>query len=165
MRHFVFYILCGAGILTMTSCSKENDALGSGEFEYMIFGHFYGKCAGEQCVEIYKLENERLFEDTTDVYPGGVKPYEGIYTLLSNDKYLQVRDLLDSFPQQLYAEPEVVIGMPDAGDWGGIYVEMKFSNDPGRSGFWLLDQREENMVAEYNAFVDLINDKIAIIHE
>jgi hypothetical protein len=165
MKSFVFFLLCGAGILTATSCQKDSDALGTGEFEYMIFGHFYGKCAGEQCVEVFKLDNEQLFEDTTDVYPGGVNPYEGVYTLLPNEKYLQVKDLLDSFPQQLYAEPEVVIGMPDAGDWGGIYVEMKFKNDPGKSGFWLLDQNESNMTAEYNAFVDLINQKIAIIQE
>ena len=32
---------------------------------------------------------------------------------------------MDEFPSALLDETEVVIGMPDAGDWGGLYIEYK----------------------------------------
>jgi hypothetical protein len=163
MKNIAIYFIAGLWLAGLSACSKDADYANAGEFEYMIFGHFYGECGGEGCVEIFKLDNERLYEDTTDVYPGGVNPYNGSFILLPNEKYLAVKDLVDSFPVELYAEPETVIGMPDAGDWGGIYVEMKFKNDPGRSGFWLLDQHEGHMPELYNEFVDRINEKIALI--
>ena len=72
---------------------------------------------------------------------------------------------MDQFPEQLYSETDHVLGQPDAGDWGGIYVEIKHVNDPARSGFWLLDQMESNMPQVYNDFVDQINEKIHLINQ
>jgi hypothetical protein len=138
---------------------------GTGQFEYMVFGHFYGECGGEGCVEIFKLTEVALFEDSTDVYPGSLLPYAGVYNLLPDAKFQLVIDLMDSFPEALYAESNNVIGMPDAGDWGGIYIEMKFTNEEALSGFWLLDQHEGNMPEVYNLFVDEINEKIALINQ
>ena len=165
MKKFATYIFSALCLVTFSSCEKSNDLADAGEFEYMVFGHFYGYCGGEGCIEIFKLDSEHLFEDSTDVYPSGQQPYNGVFTQLPDEKYQEVKDLLDAFPNELYAEPETIIGMPDAGDWGGIYVEMKFKNDPGRSGFWLLDQHDGNMPQVYNEFVDRVNEKIALIHE
>ena len=165
MKKFATYILSGLCLVAFSSCEKNDEFAGSGEFEYMIFGHFYGKCAGEGCVEVFKIDNEHLSEDSTDVYPSWENPYNGVFIQLPDEKFQLVKDLVDAFPVELYAEPETVIGMPDAGDWGGAYVEMKFKNDPGRSGFWLLDQLDQNMPQVYNEFVDRINEKVTLIHQ
>ena len=72
-----------------------------------------------------------------------------------------------SYGQDVYKrqEQDTIIGMPDAGDWGGVYVEVKMKNLNSLSGFWLLDQMESNMPQVYNDFVDKINEKIAIINQ
>ncbi|HEY3386867.1 MAG TPA: hypothetical protein VGK46_10175 [Saprospiraceae bacterium] len=165
MKKVAIYFLSGLSLVALSACDKDSDLANSGEFEYMIFGTFAGECGGEGCIEIFKLDNEHLFEDSTDVYPGQEHPYDGVYVQLPDEKFQLVKDLVDAFPSELYAEPETVIGMPDAGDWGGAYVEMKFKNDPGRSGFWLLDQLDQNMPQVYNEFVDRINEKVTLIHE
>jgi hypothetical protein len=157
---FLFFIL-SAGL----SCEEDCKCAGTGQFDYMVFGHFYGECAGEDCVEIYKFDAEHLYEDSTDVYPNGLAAYAGEYYTLPDSKFQAVKDLLNAFPEELYEESNTVIGMPDAADWGGIYVEVKFENNPSMSGFWLLDQNESFMPQVYNDFVDRINEKIALIHQ
>lgn len=165
MRKIFFILSITVVMFSGLACERECDCVGTGEFEYMVFGHFYGECGGEGCVEIYKINNEMLYEDSTDVYPNGVTPYVGEFFALSDEKYQLVKDLLMEFPEDLYGEQNHVIGMPDAGDWGGVYVEVKMKDNPSLSGFWLLDQMESNMPQVYNEFVDKINEKIAIINQ
>ena len=164
MRYALFFLLLTAAVGFM-GCEDECDCAGTGDFDYMVFGHFYGECGGEGCVEIFKIENGRLYEDSSDVYPNFITAYEGQYYALPDAKYQLVKDLVEYFPNELYDETEHVIGMPDAGDWGGIYVEIKHENAPAQSGFWLLDQMESNMPEVYNVFVDRINEKIHLIQE
>jgi hypothetical protein len=58
-----------------------------------------------------------------------------------------------------------VLGIPDGGDWGGIYVQIINKTDETHAGVWLLDQNESNMPQVYNEFVDKINTKIALINQ
>ncbi len=130
--------------------------------DYIVFGDFYGECLGEGCIEIYKIDDSRLLEDTQDLYPEGNDFYPGqFHTQWSNDKFEQVKDLISYFPEELLNETKTVIGHPDAGDWGGIYFEIKRGST---HRFWLLDQWKDNMPAIYNLFVDRINEKIGIIN-
>lgn len=166
MRKLLIFFCLPLLLLISISCEKEDDVNdATGEFEYMIFGHFYGECGGENCVEIFRFDMHHLEEDTLDTYPNSSTAYTGAYVPLSNAKYELVKDLVDSFPMELYDEPENVLGQPDAGDWGGAYVEIKYVNDPARSGFWLLDQNTNNMPMIYNDFVARINEKILLIHQ
>lgn len=157
-------------IITITiliSCKKEDpiDPCDCYETIEFSFGHFYGFCGGEGCVEIFRvdLDQEKLFEDVNDFYPRTDTLYDGNFGIeLTDDKYQQVKDLLQYVPTGLYQENQTVLGQPDAGDWGGIYFEMQLAE--GRR-FWLLDQMDNNMPQEYNDFVDKINEKIAMINE
>jgi hypothetical protein len=96
-------------IFLFTSCDKENRVKLS-KSDYIIFGHFYGECAGEGCVEIFRLEQDKLFEDTKDEYPTREKCYDGNYVELSEQKFNDIKDLVNSFPKDLLNEPNVVIG-------------------------------------------------------
>ena len=166
INKLIKFFFIGLVLVAAAGCSVAKDEYaGTGEFEYMVFGHFYGECAGEGCVEIFRLDGEGLYEDSTDVYPNALSPYNGKYYSLPEEKFELVKDLIYEFPQELYAEPQIIIGVPDGGDWGGVYVEMKYKNEPGLTGFWLLDQNEANMPQVYNEFVDKINDKIVLIHQ
>ena len=109
------------------------------------------------------MDGTGLSEDTLDMYPNDSDFYPGHFTTQwSAEKFDLVKDLESFFPESLIDETEVVQGQPDAGDWGGIYFEIKRGTT---HRFWILDQLESNMPAEYNDFVDRINEKIAIIHQ
>ncbi len=164
LKYIVIIALVPFVVLCMTSCKKEQVGVcGFGTLpEYVVFGHFYGECGGEGCVEIYKVDNDKLYEDTLDMYPGSDAFYPGHFaTQWSDEKFQLVKDLSNYFPEGLLSETKVVQGQPDAGDWGGIYFEIKRGST---HRFWLLDQMDDNMPAAYNEFVDKINDKIYIIN-
>jgi hypothetical protein len=151
-------------VMWLPACHDEKCGELAGDQEYFIFGHFYGECGGEGCVEMYKLEDGRLYEDDLDDYPNYTTPIEAHWNELPNEKYEVVKDIEDQFPDALYHETENVLGIPDGGDWGGIYVEVKYSgSQASKSGFWLLDKNESNMEQVYNDFVDKIEVKIALI--
>jgi hypothetical protein len=112
------------------------------QFQEFIFGTYYGECMGESCIETYKLENETLYEAQQDSYAGPF-PYPGAWEVLSNDQYEKVKNLPASFPNALFDETETTIGMPDAGDWGGIYIELEDLN--GNRFHWNIDTMKENL--------------------
>lgn len=142
-------------IIMLISCKKDNVKLSN--YDYIIFGHFYGECGGEGCVEIFRLEEGKLFEDDKDKYPNSNDFYVGNYVQLSDQKFINAKDLINSFPPDLLNETSTVIGQPDGGDWGGLYVEYNFN---GIRKFWLLDQMKSNVPTKYHDFIDKVNEKI-----
>ncbi len=148
--------------LLFVSCGKDDDELQkSTEDDFLVFGHFYGECAGEYCVEIFKIEDAKVYEDTDDQYPGTTTFYEGDFSVeLSDTSYNLVFDLIEDFPDDLWSEAEKVIGQPDAGDWGGLYIEYKKGDD---HDYWVLDQMKPNVPATYHEFIDSINAKIELL--
>lgn len=153
------YILTATFFLAsfLTSCKKDNH-VNLSDADYIIFGHFYGECIGEQCVRLFKLGEDKLFEDTKHTYPRGDSFYEGSFVQLSKEKFDLTKDLTSHFPADLLKEKETVIGQPDAGDWGGFYVEY---NGNGLRKFWLLDKKKSNVPTKYHNFIDKMNEKIA----
>ena len=154
MAQNILFTICITFFL-LTSCKKNDSELSNSD--YIVFGHFFGMCLGEQCVEIFRLEKDKLFEDTKDQYPNGNNFYVGNYVQLSKQKFNDTKDLTNNFPTDLLDEPDTVIGQPDAGDWGGLYVEYNFN---GVRKFWLLDQMKSNVPTKYHDFIDMINEKI-----
>lgn len=145
---------CPSFILLTSGCNEDLKPSKSG---YIIFGHFYGECMGEQCIEIFRLEEDQLFEDSNDRYPNSTGFYAGKWKKLSEQKFNDTKDLINGFPLDLLNETSTVIGQPDAGDWGGLYIEYNFD---GIRKFWLLDQMKSNVPAEYHNFIDRVNEKI-----
>ncbi|MBL7730422.1 MAG: hypothetical protein JNM88_04525 [Chitinophagaceae bacterium] len=155
MKTISFITICIA-IFSLASCSKDNAGLSKSD--YLIFGHFYASCSGEGCVEIFRLEQDKLFEDKKDQYPDAYNFYNGKYGKLSQQKFDITKDLKDYFPVDLLNEPGNVIGQPDAGDWGGLYIEYNYG---GIRKFWLLDLKKSNVPATCHGFIDKVNEKIA----
>lgn len=160
MKAIKSIVLSALIVLACASCKKKEEAVPS-DTDYLVFGHFYGMCQGEQCVEIFKLETRNLWEDDNDHYPGQQDFYQGHFLLLPSAKFEAVKDLADDFPAALLNETERVIGLPDAGDWGGLYIEY---SQNGTHRFWLLDQKKDNVPAYLHHFIDRVNEKIALIN-
>jgi len=149
-------------LLALTvSCSDFDDSFDLEKDEYLIFGHFYGECYGEGCIEVFKLKDKMLSEDTIDKYPGSIDFYEGNFEVLDQELFEAVRDITTFFPAGLLNEDDRVLGMPDAGDWGGLYIEY---NRNGTRQFWLLDQKKDNVPSYLHGFIDLVNEKIRYIN-
>jgi len=143
------------GIVALaTGCTKEDDIT---DIEYLNFGHFYGLCMGEACVETFQLTRARLFEDVYDFYPGN-GPYQ--FERLSNDQFKQVRELLDAIPDELYNYPET-IGCPDCYDQGGLRIEVY---DDGELRRWRIDKARSAIPADLLPFIELVEDKISLLN-
>jgi hypothetical protein len=143
--------------LFIFSCSSDDDKL-IGDLDYLIFGHFYGECFGETCIETFKLENEKLFEDSNDNYASG--PYN--FEVLENDKFELVKDLIDSLPSELLSNSETTIGCPDCADGGGIFIEFSIN---GIVKNYTIDQSKNDIPSYLHDFTDKVNEKIDLINK
>lgn len=142
------------------SCHNE-DVRGKDENDaYIIFGHFYGFCQGEKCVENFKLTNSKLFEETTDPYV--LEPGEGTFVELDHSKFEQVKSLSSIIPQQLLQTTADVIGSPDAADGGGIYFETMVN---GERKHWRIDKVKSNIPEYLIPFINEIEKDIALLQD
>jgi hypothetical protein len=142
-------------IAMTTSCNK--DCITLNEQNYLVFGHFYGMCAGEGCVETYKLTDMKLYEDLIDDYSGQNLEF----VELENETFEQVSDLVDFFPNQLLSEEETVFGCPDCSDGGGLFIQY---SDNGNLKSWRIDQMQENVPSYLHSFMDQVNEAIVLIN-
>lgn len=144
-------------VVVISSCSNDSD-ITLDEDDYLIFGHFYGMCVGERCVEIYKLTETRLYEDVNDNY----LLTDFNFKRLSNYLFEQVRDLPGYLPDELLNTDEDTFGCPDCADQGGIFIQL---SQNGTVRTWKIDQMKSNVPDYLNAFVDKVNEKIDMLGE
>lgn len=142
-------------ILFVCGCSSNND-IDLNDNDYLIFGHFYGFCIGESCIETFKLTNSALYENTVDNYAHDSFQFE----MLPNAEFEKVKDLIDYFPTNLLSEKETTIGCPDCADGGGLYIEYS-KNGVVKS--WRIDQMQYNVPTYLHDFMDKVNEKIGLI--
>tara|TARA_Y100001935_G_scaffold128815_1_gene106805 strand:- start:16225 stop:16707 length:483 start_codon:yes stop_codon:yes gene_type:complete len=133
--------------------------------EFLVFGHFYGECIGESCVEIFRLTPDLLEEDINNLYPtanGENAFYDGNYVPLSDSIYQQVKSITKRFPSDLHnVDSGVVFGHPDDHDQGGVYVEIK---NKKIHRYWLFDQDKSQYPEYFHDFVDAVNEYITLIN-
>lgn len=156
MKNLKYYLLLISFLFLITTCKKEEEQVG--QVEYIVFGHFYGKCFGEQCIEIFKLNCCHIYEDTNDTYPNQNNQYSASYIELDSNLRDSVSFLMSRIPGSLYSEKGKVIGMPDAGDWGGLYFEIKHKDQPTQ--YWFIDKMKTNIPTYLHKFVDDIETAI-----
>jgi hypothetical protein len=104
-----------------------------------------------------KIVSKNSFEDINDVYPGTITQTVPNYVQLPNQKFLVTQDLMTFFPPELLNDSNAIIGMPDASDGGGLYIEYNFN---GIHKKWQIDQFQQNVPQRYHTFMDKVNEKI-----
>lgn len=145
-------------IALVPACTSDDTEATINENGYLIFGHFYGECIGEQCVETFKLTNLSLFEDTIDDYNGQQLSFEQ----LDDDLFEKVKDLITFFPNRLLNEEEGFVGCPDCADGGGLFIVYK-NNSTEKT--WRIDQGKSNVPTYLHEFIDKVNEKISLIQQ
>lgn len=129
MRYFLFLFL----LIGLTGCTGDDETIHG---DYLVFGKYHGECFGDQCIQIFKIENDSLFADTLRLYPSAQTPYSGLYQPLAQNQFDSTKNLLDVIPQQILSLKNTIIGQLDAADQGGFYIEIK-TNEGIR--YWLID--------------------------
>jgi len=145
-----------AFLVILSSCHGPKSEQDTNPQDYLIFGHFYGRCMGESCVETFKLTNEQLFEDTIDDYSGE----KFAFVPLNKAQFEEVKGLISLIPDQLSQEKETTIGCPDCADGGGLFIELAKG---GRVQRWRIDQNKGNVPSYLHRFMDMVNAKIELL--
>lgn len=124
-------------------CSKD-DALPA--VDSLIFGSYYGRCAAD-CTKFYKLEKQRLYAEEKILYVSDDWTFSA--TPAAQTDYDLAKNLLASFPQQLFAEPEQ-IGIPNAHDQGGLVIAVP---DGESWRIWYIDTVTDRLPAYLVPFI------------
>lgn len=145
--------------LLILGCDDDNDTLNSplnglNQTDYLIFGHYYGFCQGEDCVVTYKLTSNKLYEDTKDPY-GGSGPFN--FVLQPGDQFDIAKHLRNKLPARLLQEKDQTFGCPDCADQGGLFIQVSIR---GSVQTWRLDQNERNVPGYLHDFMESVNDTI-----
>ncbi|MFT5914743.1 MAG: hypothetical protein ACJAWV_000274 [Flammeovirgaceae bacterium] len=144
-------------VFTFSACDKEEEfGVDLSEGDYLVFGHFYGFCAGETCVENYLIKEGELYKDLKKDYLGR----EFDFQKLDNSEYLKVQDLTTSFPLELLNEQNERIGCPDCTDQGGVSISYSKNGNIRR---WRIDQYKPSIPSYLHDFVDKVNQKISLL--
>ncbi len=146
------YMIIGLSALLISFCSKE-DGLTLNDNDYLVFGHFYGFCIGKDCVKMFKLTKDQLFEDTTDNYLAT----DFDFIPMGKEKFELVKDLVHAIPDQLLKEDNGTIGCPDCADQGGLFIEI---SNKGRTQSWRIDQNKGSVPAYLHDLMDQVNKAI-----
>lgn len=142
----------------LVSC--QDTQLVDPEADYIVFGHFDGYCAGEACVDFYKLTADDLLESNIDDYTeNGFYSFEDFYAL-SSDKFNLVKDLWDFIPPELWQENVTHIGQAEVSDVGSLYFEIKKGAD---HRYWVFENGDFDMPEVYRMFMAKIEEKNFIL--
>ena len=136
------------------STTDENEVI-----ETIIFGHYYGRCFGETCIETYKIENGKLYEDFDDDYSRNTFNF----VKLSDKLFEQVVDIINHIPQELREVNGQTFGCPDCADQGGVYIELFDSSNSEADMKFFIDQNSNNTPKYLHEFVDIVNAKVVLL--
>ena len=147
------------------SCAIEEEPFNSDQegdednpaIEVLIFGHFYGFCQGEQCIETFKLEGNQLFEDHEDDY----NHVTFDFVIRDQSDFELVKDIIDLIPQELLTEESQTFGCPDCADQGGIYLKLPSVTTEGSDREFRLDHNQNNIPKYLHSFMDAVTDRIS----
>jgi hypothetical protein len=154
MKKYIFLFVLPFFIHSCTS----DEGKPTNENDYLIFGHFYGFCGGEQCIEVFKLTDTNLYEDSEDNYALDTFNFEE----KEIEKFNLAKDLVFFLPAKLLTEKDDVLGCPDCSDGGGVYIEYSKN---GIKNSWRIDQFKQNIPEYLHDFIDKVNEKISLINK
>lgn len=164
MKLAKLYLLLAIPFIIITSCDKEENSIPDTPdmgADYFIFGRYYGECLGSECVQIFLLQDGKLYEDTTDQYPGiGLLPYGGAYILLSDALYETVADVPAAVPAALYSDSINVFGCPDCHDQGGFLIQLQ-QDDTVQ--FFVIDTDTSAIPSYLYDITEMLQEKISAL--
>ncbi len=144
----------------INSCHKGVDVT-LHKKDYLLFGRYINNCQeNDTCIEMFKLFEKELYEDTKDEYVYGTSFYGGYFKQSSPIQFVNAKDLMTFFPTDLIADTSMIFGHPDTSIDGGIYVEYKVNKV---RKMWHFDLTTDSIPANYRDFVKKIAEKVTLL--
>lgn len=141
---FLMLLIAMGCLVSLNSCKKnEPTDIPKTTFEgdYIVVGKYYGECMGENCIRFYALSNNKVYKSESTQYPDMSNAYLANYTLTTKDATI-LQPIWNLIPPSIYTINDGVIGQPDAGDWGGLYLEVKQGTN---HRYWYIDNANFNL--------------------
>lgn len=111
-------------LLLFVSCGPD-DKQAISPVTSVVFGAYYGMCAGYNCVRIYSVNSNYLYKDDSASYPSIYAPYTFVPTqVMAPSRFDIAKDLLQNVPDELAPGTQRQYGCPDCHDQGGVYIEI-----------------------------------------
>lgn len=153
MKIHLFFI--AIALLLATACGDDDVLnLDANSSDTLIFGIAYGFCAGDECVRLFKLEDEELYKTNFERLVAG-EPIDFDDTPLSEADYELANPLRRQIPDALLTTRDTILGIPDAYDQGTIYIEVENENE---SRYWLLDTNVEALPVNIQPYAEQVTD-------
>ena len=140
---------------TFSSCNINDEDLEvlPKDDRTLIFGTYFGFCFGD-CTQLFKMESGEIFAD------------EGVDRLIVDEALtFQANPLPESdfalasplynIPDSLFLEEKTTLGIPDAYDQGGLYLELTEQDKTLR---WYLDSSVSALPEYLQEYAQLIKD-------
>lgn len=157
VKTFVLFCLT----VLIAGCCCNNPAETPEENDYYMFGSYTGNCEGNLFVDIYKLENNVLYEDGRRNYPSFEEmPYNGKFYQVEYNNIKEVKELMKNIPRDLLSEENLIIGAPNGRELGGVIIQIR---KEGVVKSWLIDANTERIPVPLRGYVDNVKkvvDKI-----
>ena len=139
------------------ACNKEeNTAL---DMDSFIFGQYCNYCVGD-CAQFYKIEAENIYSDEQ------IERFSGVGDLnfnntLPKEKFDLAKTLIENFPLQILEE-QSIIGLPDAHDQCGLFIEYKKGTTQKH---WYIDTVEERLPEYLQTYTKEVKNVIHTLQE
>lgn len=149
----LFFLITLVMTIFVSACNKDDAAEAD---SYIIFGHSYGMCQGEDCIKFFKVTEKGVYEYDDDCLPRLVSScIDTNPTKLNDDKFDIAATLFEDFPEDLYDETNSTLGCPDCLDQGALYLQISSDDDGLRE--WNIDPDKNSIPSYLHAYVDKIN--------
>jgi hypothetical protein len=156
------YLTCLAAFFILLSCSSDDDntdnkIVPTGE-NYLIFGHYaYVHCnIGEACIDVFKLTEDKLFEDSVD----DLNQEEFNFVELDNSLFELINDLPDYFPEELLHSNVTNFGCGTCVDAYDYFVEYSYN---GIIKSWWIEPDYTDTPEYLHEFIDKLTEKILLL--
>jgi hypothetical protein len=139
MKRLIYRLIAIIAIFGIYGCDDILDRDDDDEYEeappglVITFGTAYGFCDGENCIEIFKIENDLVYEDQTDAYPGLETVQESFsWELFEGEERDEAFEILEEYfeyENDIWALQDSTFGCPDCMDQGAIFFRVEKDGD------------------------------------
>ncbi len=162
----IIIISCLIIYCLLTGCGDQQPTLDveNVAINYLLFGEFNDNCINDNCYRIFKIKDNQLFFDdqSSQVNIDG-NAYKGNFLMFESTLPVSTNGLISQFPRPLLNEIDFIIGQPDFGKEGAIYIEVETK---GEIRYWLIDNNTNRIPYYLREWMEELKDLLdAILYE
>lgn len=136
----VTFLTLFIAVLSIKSCKKDDinivESTLATSSDYLVFGYVgLGRICGADV--IYKIENGKLYADTSKVFCKDQENYQFSGYQLPDSEYQKAKVFVSSFPAELAKESSKTFGCPGCADGGMFFIQLKVSGQEIKT--WRID--------------------------